>query len=321
MRRRAFLASAALLPTLSGCAGLRASDTAAGVAEAPTASLEATTIADRALPSKVLYTLRANDEADPKAALLDRILDGGATVSDERPPLPEGQHVLYDGIVYQLSHEVIRETPATRYSVVIDVVQGSVTDAETIRFADLPAVDREAFAERGLAGGDTVGVGTALLYTNAEREASELVPDSKYSAIVWEDGSRGKWAVNGATGTMVNTYEYVADRIGTATEYGRRMRERFAFELPDLPDAQREVLDTAIENDRYVVGPDESLPSAFVSLADRLRDHERVYGLDERGGDERDLGRSYLVQRGNEIYWTVLLVRDETFWTENATEN
>jgi hypothetical protein len=317
MRRRTFLASAALLPTLSGCAGLRASDTAAGVAEAPTASLEATTIADRALPSKVLYTLRANDGADPKAALLDRILDGGATVGDERPPLPEGQHVLYDGIVYQLSHEVIRETPATRYSVVIDVVQSSVTDAETIRFADLPEVDRKAFAEHGLASGDTIGVGTTFLYTNTEREASELVPDSKYSFIDWEDGSRAKWAVNDTTDTTVNSYEYVADRIGTAAEYGRRMRERFAFELPKLPDAQREVLDTAIENDRYAVGPDESLPSAFVSLADRLRDHGRVYGLDERGGDERDLGRSYLVQCGNEIYWTVLLVRDETFWTEN----
>jgi len=318
MRRRALLASAAaLLPAgLAGCTGRGTiqSGGAAGVAEAPTARLSMTVLDDAELPPRVLYSVGTDDGPDRRARLLDRILDGGATVKGIRPPLPEDQHLFYDDAVYQLTHDVVEQTPATRYSVKVDIVEDSVTDAEAIRFANLPEVDREEFAKHGLADGDPIGIGTTFLYTDAEREQSVLVPDSDYSFIVWEDGAQAEWVVDDAYDTTLNTYEYTADQVATAAEYGRQMRERFAFELSNLSDAQRNIVETAISEDQYVVGPDETPPSALIALTDRFRDHDQAHGLDEAG--EGDLSGTYLVQYDGEVYWTTLVVHGDAFGTE-----
>ncbi|MFC4549835.1 MULTISPECIES: hypothetical protein [Halorussus] len=318
MRRRALLATLAGVPTvaLAGCTspGSVSSGGSSLVGTSPTASLEMTPVRDADLPAKVLYSVDAGGET---AALFERILDGGATLERTRPPFPENRHLTYDGTVYRLSHEVTGRTPATRYSVKVDVVQGSVADSETVRFADLPAVDRRAFARHGLADGSTVGVGTTFLYTDAERERSALVPDPAHSVIVWKDGSGAKWVVDDAYETTVNAYRYAAERVAAASEYGRRMRERFAFELADLLDAQRDIVETAVEEGRYVVPADETPPTALVSLADRFRDREQVRGLDEDG--EGDLSGPYLVRYAGETYWTILLVGDGAFRTAEGT--
>ena len=318
MRRRALLATLAGVPTvaLAGCTspGSVSSGGSSLVGTSPTASLEMTPVRDADLPAKVLYSVDAGGET---AALFERILDGGATLERTRPPFPENQNLTYDGTVYRLSHEVTDRTPATRYSVKVDVVEGSVADSETVRFADLPTVDREAFARHGLADGDTVGIGTTFLYTDAERERSALVPDSEYSVVVWENGARAKWVVEEAYDTTVNAYRYAAERVAAAGEYGRRMRERFAFELADLPDAQRKIVETAVEEGRYVVPADETPPPALVSLADRFRNREQVRGLDENG--EGDLSGPYLVRHAAETYWTTLLVSDDAFRTTGET--
>lgn len=319
MRRRALLASTTTLlsATLAGCTGLGSSDGALGVAEAPTARLEMVALADAALPPKVLYSVGVEDGPDRRAQRFERILDGGTTVQGTRPPLPENQHIVYDDAVYQISHDVVEQTPATRYSVKVDIVEGTVTDAEAIRFADLPEVDREAFAEHGLADGDPIGIGTTFLYTDADREQSVLVPDSEYAYIVWEDGAQAEWVVDDASDTTLNTYEYTATQVATAAEYGRRMRERFAFELSTLSAAQRDIVQTAIEEERYVVGPDESPPPALVGLADRFRAHEQAHGLDEAG--EGDLSGTYLVRYDGEVYWTTLVGHGDAFPTETPS--
>ena len=106
MRRRALLATAAtsLPAVIAGCTspgGLGGSNAAA---EAPTARLELTTIADAKLPTKVLYTVRPAEGNDETAQLFDRILDGGATTKATRSPLPEQQHIAYQDGVYELAY-------------------------------------------------------------------------------------------------------------------------------------------------------------------------------------------------------------------------
>jgi hypothetical protein len=240
MRRRALLATAATsLPALiAGCTGSGGLGGSNAAAEAPTARLELETLADANLPTKVLYTVRPAEGNDETARLFDRILDGGATTKATRPPFPELQHIAYQDGVYELSYEVIGETPATRYSVKVDIVTDSVIEAEAIQFADLPEVDQEEFAAHGLADGDPVGIGTTFLYTDAEREQSVLVPESEYSYITWDDGTEAEWVVDDAYNTTLNTYRYSADQVATAADYGQQMRERFSFELAGLPDAQ-----------------------------------------------------------------------------------
>lgn len=314
--RRCFLqiGVSTLVASVAGCTGLGSSNGALGVAEAPTARLEMIGLADAALPPKVLYSVGVEDGPDRRARLFERILDGGTTVQGTRPPLPEEQHIFYDDAVYQLSHDVVEQTPATRYSVKVDIVEGSVTDAEAIQFAELPEVDREEFDEHGLADGDPIGIGTTFLYTDAEREQSVLVPDSEYSFIVWENGAQAEWVVDDAYDTTLNTYEYTATQVDTAAEYGRRMRERFAFALSNLSDAQRDIVETAISEEQYVVGPDETPPSPLVALTDQFRDHEQAHGLDEAG--ESDLSGTYLVRYDGKVYWTTLVVHGDAFPTE-----
>ncbi|MFC7198563.1 hypothetical protein, partial [Halospeciosus flavus] len=312
MRRRALLATAATsLPALiAGCTspgGLGGSNAAA---EAPIARLELETLADANLPTKVLYTVRPVEGDDSKTQLFDRIIDGGATTKATRPPFPEQRHIAYQDGVYELSYEVIEETPATRYSVKVDIVTDSVIEAEAIQFADLPEVDQEEFAAHGLADGDPVGIGTTFLYTDAEREQSVLVPESEYSYITWDDGTEAEWVIDDAYDTTLNTYRYSAEQVATAADYGQQMRERFSFELAGLPEAQQDILKTAITDGPYVVGPDETPSDALVALANRFRGHEQAHGLDEDG--EGDLSGTYLVRYQDGVYWTTLVVQSDT---------
>ena len=114
MRRCALFSTAATsFPTIvAGCISSGGFSGSNAVAEAATARLELTTITDAKLPTKVLYTVRSAEGDDTTAQLFDRILDGGATTKATRPPLPEQQHTAYQEGVYELSYDVIEETPA-----------------------------------------------------------------------------------------------------------------------------------------------------------------------------------------------------------------
>lgn len=316
--RRTLLASTTSLlsAALAGCQTGPA--TSGGLAaEAPTARFEMTPLPDAKLPEKVLYSIRSSPDEDTDAALLERIRDGGATTEGTRPPLPANQHLATDEAVVELSKDVVDETPATRYSVKVDIVQDSVQENEAVQFGDLPEVDRAVFAENGLADGDVVGIGTTFLYTNEEREQSVLVPESEYSHIVWENGAEAEWVVDDAHETSLKTYRYSAEQIATAAEYGQQMRDRFAFEFSNLSSEQRDIVETAIDDEQYVVGSDETPPDALVELADQFRAQEQAHGLDE--SDEDDLSGPYIVRYEGEVYWTTFVVYGESFSTSTPS--
>lgn len=318
MRRRTVLTSTGtfLSAILTGCTGFGPSNGVLGVAEDATARLEMTALTDAALPPKVLYGVGVEGDSDHRVKLFERILDGGTTTEGTRPPFPKDQHIFYDDAVYQLSYDVVEQTPATNYQIRVDVVQGTVNESEAIQFSELPAIDREKFAARRWDDGGTFGLGTSILYTHAEHDKSVLVPDSKYSYIVWKDGSEAAWFVDDSNETPLNTYEYTVSQVAPAAEYGRQMRERFAFALSDLSNAQRDIVETTISKEQYVINPDEGPLSALVALADRFRDQEQVHGLDEPGED--DLSGTYLVRYNDEIYWTTLVVHGDAFATETS---
>ncbi|WP_435364091.1 hypothetical protein [Haloarchaeobius sp. DYHT-AS-18] len=309
MRRRALLtATAALVPaTLAGCTELSGGSSgslAFEPSEMPTAELTMTALDEVRMVRRTLPWVESAGDSNEEAQLFDRILDGGAQTRAIGPPLREDRHILYDDDVYVLSHEVVEETPATRFSVKVDIVQGSVTENEAIRFAELPAVDRDMFRQHGLANGETVGIGTGFLYTHAEREESVLVPDPAYSYIVWENGNEAEWVVDRASDTTIYTYRYTAEHVDTVDAYASKLRDRFAFELGELPAGQRDIVETAIEDGAYLVEPDDELPSAFRELTDEFRGREQVRALDETPED--GLNGDYLVRYDGTVYWTRL---------------
>lgn len=301
-RRQVLRAAAAIAAVpVAGCA------TPPGMG--PAARLRLTEFEPTGIPQRVLYSIGIDDGPDPREDLMDDILDGGTTVEDTRPPIPAGQHIYYDDVVYLLDHEVEQEIPATKFQIRLDIVQGTVNEAEAVQFDALPAVDREKFAERGWDEGMSFGFGTSILYTDAEAAQSDLVPDSEYAYILWDDGSEAAWFVDDAHDTSIKTYRYAAEQIATAAAYGREMRQQFGFELFGLTEAERSIVETAIdEEDGYIVEQDQTPSTAFWSLTDRFDDADRIHGL--QAGDEPN-GPKYIVQYDGAWYTAVLLVRVE----------
>lgn len=311
MRRRALLGTALTCSAaaIAGC-GTTGVDQSSGAAESPAARLEMAPLTDADLPREVLYTVDRERATTADAALLDRILDDGASTKATAPPLPENQHVAYQQGVYELSHEITNETPATRYAVTVDIVTESVVDDQSIAFSDLPDVDQTKFAGRGLADGEPIGIGTTLVYTDAERDESVLVPESDYSYITWADGSEAIWRVDDSTETVLRTYQYTGEQIATAAAYGRQMRDRFQFALEELSEAQQSIVETAITDTRYVVDPDATPPESFTQLTEQFARHEQARGLDEESQEQ--LNGQYLVEYQASTYWTTLFVRPDT---------
>lgn len=317
MRRRALLAGGtALLPTLAGCAGLGRSDLAA---EAPTARLSMTPVSDADVARRVHYALESGevDAGTDRATLMNRLTsDGEATTERVDPLLPDDRPVVYDGTVYRLAREVVEETPATVFSVKIDIVDGDERDGRTVAFPDLPAVDRRVLEREGFADGEPVGVGTTVLYTDAEVEASVLVPETDVSIIEWpEHGSEAEWVVDDGYDRTLKRFRYSVAESTPASEVGADLRERFAWTLSGLPDAERDLVERAIEataaedEHGYVVVPDETPSPAFTSLAERFSRHGQVRGPGEETPDT-GLSGTYLVHYDRSLYWTVLLTPD-----------
>lgn len=324
MRRRALLSSGIALLPLAGClSALPDAGGAAGsnlVAEAPTASLSMEVIDAAEIPTRVLYTVTpeyGNGERTPEAALLDRIeREGTASTAGTEPPLPRDRPLAYEDTVYRLAYGVTEETPATRFSVKVDIVNGDEREGRTVEFSDLPAVDREVFRRRGLADGEVIGIGTTLLYTDDEAERSALVPETDVSVIEWDSGSEAEWVVDDAYETTLNTYRYTVEETTPAREVGARLRHRFEWDLSGLTDAEREIVGAAID-DRYVVGPDETPSPALESLVERFRPHDRVQ--EARSEYRDDVSGPYLVSYDGELYWTGLSVRPSAFGSGTET--
>ena len=164
-----------------------------------------------------------------------------------------------------------------------------------------------------IASGEVVGIGTTLLYTESEVERSALVPGTDVSVIEWDSGSKAEWVVDDAHGTTLHTYRYTVEGTTPASEYGREVRERFAWELSGLDDAERGIVEAAIE-DRYVVAPDETPSPAVSSLVERFRPHD---GVEESNPEYRDgVSGPYLLDYDGGLYWSRLSVRPPALGTE-----
>lgn len=317
MDRREFLASGATLAVAvaGGCTGC---------ARAPAASLHMEPTTDAEIAERVTYRL---DEGSSERYRLvaDAVENDAATVKDTDPPLPANRSVVYEDAVYRLSREVVDSAPATAFSFTLDPVEGSVAERETVRFEDLPAVDREKFAARGWADGDFLGFGSSLRYRESEIPKSALVPDPEHSVIVWDAETKGRFEVDGSRETSVKTYRYNAEQVNdSAADYGAKIRERYAFELSGLSSGERDIVSQAIEDQGgYYVPGGEEPPDAVWDLAEQFRSQEEVRYAWEDDEDDSPSGRvdgTYVVRYDGEVYWTRVRVSREGM-TTTATED
>lgn len=315
MRRRQVLASASLLP-VAGCLGLGPGGGNGSLdmaAELPTASLSMDAVTEADVARKLTH----HEMSDDERTVLDRVVDGQRTTGWHlEPPVHTSIPALHEGTVYRLSTTVADSKPATVYSVVVDVPDRTPAPDEVVTFDDLPAADRETFAARGLDDGGFVGFGTTFVYTPDEADQSVLVPDSEYGYIRWEDGTTASWAVDGSWETELKRYRYTAEGLGSADEYGGRIRDRYTFELSGLPTDERDIVGEAREaEDGYTVDTDATPSSAFESLVDRFRPHDEVAVHDD---PDPDVSGSYLVRYEGAVYWTSLRLSSDAEGSEDG---
>lgn len=288
MRRQHLLATAALLllVLLAGC------EAAGSVEMDPVTDDE---LVDRA--SRSLERTAPGTEPDREATMLRSALaNGSGTIDATAPPVRAGLPFEHDGAYYDLSWTVVDERTETSVAIEIDY---NATDpsGERIDYADLPAPDRRALAallprrhERETEGYD---FGAATRYDDTAVAASVLVPEQRYDVVVY-GGEAYPIRVGGTREVTVNTYRYTSRRVaGDADEYAAALKEEHLFALSGLSEAERSVVDAAIEDDYYAEDEDDE---AFRSLLDRLRRHEPVAGEEAHG--------EWLVRYEGEVYWT-----------------
>lgn len=319
MNRRRILATLGSIAALpAGCLGVDPDTLTGDTLEdtAPPGRLALETISDRALVRRLLYTADPNDETHAK--IVEDGVSGGVTVAATKPPIPTDGQIHYDSGVYELDAEPVEETPTTVFSVKVDIVTDSVDESAAVRFSELPEVDRKKFREHGLADGETIGIGTSFLYTDAERERSALVPESEYDYITWESGEAAEWVVDDGYHETLYSYRYTGERVMWVDDYAEKVRRKYTFELSNLSGKQAAILDTAVEEGQYVVEDGTTPSEPFRSLVAAIRDHERAKSLEE----EDHAGR-YLLRYEGTTYWTYAALRhdfvDEKTNAENAT--
>ncbi|MWG34392.1 hypothetical protein [Halomarina oriensis] len=288
MRRRTFLATGAtlLVGALAGCSR-------------PASSLRMTAVTDAELLDRV--SAGGDELSDRDRELVaETVADGTATRVGRHPPFHRDLPVEYESSFYAVSWAETGERPGTAVTVEVDY-DGDASGRRTVAYEALSERDRSLLSglfpprtERREDEGYDVGVGGT--YTETERERSVLV-DGGYEAVRY-DGTAYPTAVE-TDPTTLTVYRYEATEIAADREaLLDRVRTDHRFVLDDLSSAERDVVETAVE-DGY---SSDSESAGFESLLDRFREESPV----DSHGREGTVDAEYLVRYRDETYWADL---------------
>ena len=237
-----------------------------------------------------------------RRALVEAAIAGEAPRRTGRsPPYEASRPLVHDSAVYEISHEVVDTRQVTRYTIRIDY-DPETTPSAVVAYADLPAADQRAL-EGQVPPGEEPPTGEGFDLDSTYRypvDAESALLEDEYDGVSYE-GETYRIEIEPDREVTVETYEYRAERIAdSAAELGRQLRERYLFTFSGLSEEQQRIVDEATS----IYRPDDGIPEAFRSLADRIRDHDPVEAGDGRG--------TYLVRYDGTVYWTTLEYPPET---------
>ncbi|QDX39419.1 hypothetical protein [Salarchaeum sp. JOR-1] len=187
--------------------------------------------------------------------------------------------VRVNGSVYAVSETRVDSTDVTAYELRIDFNPDDATPTlGEIAYANLPPADDrrldeliESESKRTVEGADIV----VTYGTPAEVGDSVFVPDPQYDILVYE-GDRYRVTITSRASTR-KTYRYEVTRIASLSAFVDRIRERYRFTLSGLSEAERDVVDAAVEGGYF----QES--DAFHSVVERFHDHDALSRTDSDG--------------------------------------
>lgn len=217
------------------------------------------------------------------------IANGSVTVNSTAvsAPVERGRPFASEGAYYAINWTVSDERSANVVNVGIDYdatddAEGQTVDArrQTVDYGDLPGPDREAIdgllPRRVPPDGEGVDVGAGVIYGDDDLDASVLAPNSTYDAVRYE-GDVYPISVDDPQRVDVATFEYAASRVArNVSAFAARVREASTVDLSGLPDGERSVVQTAVDDGGYY--PESTDDEAFWSLIERLRDHDKLAG-------------------------------------------
>ncbi|WP_256295884.1 hypothetical protein [Haloarchaeobius salinus] len=277
MRRRQFLAAAgAALPVaLAGCHG------------PPRVELQLTPLREADLGELLVTTADDLDSQESSAVRLAH--ENGSyveTATDEsRPLLDDGEAVRYDGQVFAVrTVRVAVESRTLQTFEVTYIGRGDNTtveldeDARVVSYGDLPPADREMFddahPEHLSRAGSAESSYPRLVYPDDAE--SVFVPEQEYDAVRYE-GRTFRVEYNGRYVDDNGRFRYELEPVAPDIEtYADRVVDEHVFTLDrtDLSEEQREMVATAIDEERYVEEGEAS--DAFAALIERIHSNDHV---------------------------------------------
>jgi len=259
--------------------------TATGVAAFLTgcADPQAVLILNEATDEELADTAREMGSDEEEAEVVREAVEGNGTYvgSGRVPPMRmEGsQPILYDGRYYDVQMESETVSEDVEYILRVKYVGDDPIEGET-EYDALPEADRDALSEVFPADEtDAFEETTSHLYTEEERDESVLVGSGAQTVVA--GGVR--YTVETERGETIDRRKYVygfEEVADSRDEYVSWMREEFPFVLNDMSEAERAVVEEAIDGGYYEGGVND----AFASLVERFRDH-RAIRSDEWGGE------------------------------------
>lgn len=268
-----------------------------------------TAVSDREIARRVTHRLEADPDNPRYQQVAEIVETGSLTVEATEQPLPTEGLLVYEDTVYQLAAEVVATTPARTVSFTLAPAEGTDTAARTIRFAGLPTVDKAKFEARGVATDPFLSFGASFTYRKAELPKSVLATSDAPAILAWDADTRGRFTIDDAYDVTLRTYRYTASVVqASAAAYGRAIRRENVVTLAGLTDAERAVVQAAIDAESgYTVPAGEMAPDPVQVLAARFREYDDVdpvwAGATPGDGRETATG-SYLVEYAGEVYWT-----------------
>ncbi|AEH39128.1 hypothetical protein [Halopiger xanaduensis] len=204
--------------------------------------------------------------------------NGSATRTGRTELFDRIDTVRADDTFYEVSETRLESNDVTVYEVLVDIdPENSTPELGEIAYDDLPEADRNRLerivSEEDQPGQSEYDIGVEYGTADEVGNDSVFVPERQYD-IVRRDEDRYRIAVHSRTATEA-TYRYEVTEIAPdVAAFAARIRERYLFALADLSDAERAVVEKAID-EGYFEDDD-----AFRSVIDRIRDHD---GLDVTG--------------------------------------
>jgi hypothetical protein len=279
MRRRQFLASGvALLPFLAGCAH-------------PSVVLDMDEATDEDVADEVSTPV---DAGSTESAVVEAALENGTATRRSRTELFDREEtVRFDGAFYEVASTELESGEVTVYDVLVEALPADATpDVGEVAYADLPEVDRkhlEAVVGSGLDDSNREQLGVGYGTADEVGDESVFVPEPQYDVLT-HDGDRYRVTVESRT-TTETEYRYELTEVAPDVEtFATRIRDRYQFELAGLSEAERDVVEAAIDGGHF----EDS--DAFRSVVDRIRDHEGI--------DTTDAYGTWLVEYENTAYVT-----------------